>query len=164
MKRKKKKPVGYIKLWRKMLLNDNWYNGEPFDERSAWIDLLLDANYTDGVITNNGKEIVIHRAEVATSERELARRWGWDKKRVRKFLAKLRDENQISANFRTGNFTHFRLINYDNYQCRSTKTEPKFEPKNGKQIKEEKEGALLTDASALLGEPINLWDDGEEDE
>lgn len=159
MKPKKKKPGGYIKLWRKMLDSDFWYNGEPFDERSAWIDLLLDANYSDGTVQNNGKDILIKRSEIATSERQLAERWGWDRSRVRKFLAKLREENQISPNLGPEHFTHFSLINYEHYQGSAEQNKPKLNPKNAKQIEEDKEEARATRAASLLGPQINLWDE-----
>jgi len=39
--------VGYIKLYRKIQSNDLWRK-ETFNYASAWIDLLLSANWQDG--------------------------------------------------------------------------------------------------------------------
>ncbi len=38
---------GYISIHRKIWNSDIWNSNEPFDVRSAWLDLVLMANHKD---------------------------------------------------------------------------------------------------------------------
>lgn len=84
----KKKDRGWIKLHRKIQDNPVWLSPEPFDRRSAWIDLLLMANHEERVIIlHNGKEQIVKAGQMFTSLDHLASRWHWSRNRVRRYLA-----------------------------------------------------------------------------
>ena len=102
---------GWIKTYRKIQDCWIWQIDKPFDERSAWIDLLLSANHKDVKIPFNGELILVERGQFITSVRKLSEKWKWNKDRVLKFLRLLEKDGMISKNsdrYRT-------LITIDNY-------------------------------------------------
>ena len=94
---------GWIKLSRRLLDSPIWDSGKSFDERSAWIDLLLMAAHKDTKWCKRG--------EIVTSIGELERRWKWGRHRVYRFLR----NNQITING-TPNGTTLTIENYGKYQ------------------------------------------------
>lgn len=106
------KSDGWIKLSRSMLDNEIWTDSEPFDKRSAWIDLLLRTNYTEG----HGKYVAnIERGQVLVSIRSLARRWHWTEKEVRCFLGTLKGTDMVTLKG-TPRGTLLTIVNYGKYQ------------------------------------------------
>ena len=67
---------GYIKLWRCIRENHFWHD-RPFDRCRAWIDLLMLANHSEGVLRSRGISTTILRGQVGWSEVALAEKWGW---------------------------------------------------------------------------------------
>jgi len=137
---------GYIILWRCIRDNHFWQD-KPFDRCRAWIDLLMMANHTDGVIRSRGISIPVLRGQVGTSEMVMADKWGWSRGKVRRLLKELREKGQIVQ--QNNNVSSLITItNYDLYQFDSTadstanghqtvqqtdtKQYPKKELKNGK--------------------------------
>ena len=86
---------GWIKLYRKIEDCWIWSDKEPFDKRSAWIDLLLSANHSDQKSLFNGELIAIKRGQILTSIRMLSDKWRWSINRVYRFL-KLLENGRIS--------------------------------------------------------------------
>lgn len=82
-----RKPTGWVALHRKLWESDIWKSHKPFDERSAWIDLLLMAEFEDRAKAKRG--------QILTSYGELANRWHWGKSKVYRFLHYLETENCI---------------------------------------------------------------------
>ena len=103
---------GYIFLYRCLLDCSIWEDQDPFDRRSAWIDLLLLCNHRDKQIVFNGEPITIGRGQYLTSVRKLAERWHWSVNRTARYL-KLLEELQMvkkdSDNYRT-------LLTIENYE------------------------------------------------
>ena len=102
---------GWIKLHRSIQDCSIWLDNQPFDRRSAWIDLLLSSNHSDKEILFNGSPMTINRGQYLTSVRQLSAKWQWSKDRVLKFLKTLEKLGMIhkdSDNFRT-------LITIENY-------------------------------------------------
>ena len=102
---------GWIKLHRKIQECWIWNIDKPFDERSAWIDLILSANHKDVKIQFNGELIIVKRGQFLTSVRKLSDRWKWNKDKVLRFLKLLESDKMIVRNsdrFRT-------LITIENY-------------------------------------------------
>lgn len=86
---------GWICIHRKIQDCILWIDDEPFDRRSAWIDLLLLANHKDVDILFNGQKITIKRGQYLTSVRKLANKWHWGKDRVLRFLRLLEELEMI---------------------------------------------------------------------
>ena len=103
--------TGWISIHRKIQDCWIWNVDKPFDERSAWIDLLLTANHKDVKIPFNGELTLVKRSQLITSVRKLSERWKWNKDKVLKFLRLLESDGMIkkeSDKYRT-------LITIENY-------------------------------------------------
>lgn len=106
---------GWILLHRKLQENPIWANDQPFDMRSAWVDLLLMVNHADVETVFDYKPFVVKRGQHLTSVRKLSVRWSWSKDRTLKFLKLLESLGMIrkeSNNQRT----LITIENYDFYQ------------------------------------------------
>lgn len=91
---------GWISIYRQIIDNWLWKSNEPFDKRSAWIDLLLMVNHKTENIEFNGKIIAIERGQRITSIEKLADRWKWSRHKVSNFLIKLEKERNDCTNTR----------------------------------------------------------------
>ena len=103
---------GWIKTYRKIQDCWIWLEKEPFDKRSAWIDLLLTANHSDVRIRFNGEFITVEKGQILTSIRKLSDKWHWSYDKVLRFLKLIELDGMIkrdSDNFRT-------LITIENYE------------------------------------------------
>ena len=103
---------GWIKTYRKIQDCWIWLEKEPFDKRSAWIDLLLTANHEEVKIRFNGDFITVEKGQILTSIRKLADKWHWSVDKVLRFLRLIESDGMIkkdSDNFRT-------LITIENYE------------------------------------------------
>lgn len=108
--------IGWIKLYRQIQESDLWDSEEePFDRRSAWIDLLMLVNHEDKKTLFNGKMITVKMGQRITSIRKLAERWHWGKDRVRRFLDLLEAEEMLIRDS-DNNRTLLTLVNYSKYQ------------------------------------------------
>lgn len=82
-----KKDRGWIKLHRQITDSYIWSSPDPFDRRSAWVDLLLMTNHeTRSFMLKNGHEQVVEAGQMFTSLDNLASRWHWSRNRVRRYL------------------------------------------------------------------------------
>lgn len=109
--------TGWIRLYRQIQECDLLWDSkdEPFDRRSAWIDLLLMANHKDKKIIFRGKTITVRCGQRLTSIKQLSTRWHWGINRTRNFLNLLQSENMLireSDNTRT----LITIVNYQKYQ------------------------------------------------
>lgn len=106
---------GWICLHRKIQDCDIWQDPEPYDRRSAWIDLLLSANHNDNSMLFDGHRIVVERGQFLTSVRKLSERWQWSKDRTLRYLRLLEELDMIhrESNARR---TLITIVNYSNYQ------------------------------------------------
>ena len=108
--------TGYIKLYRDIMDSDIWKLKEPFDYRSAWIDLLLLASHKDHDIFSKGKLIKSERGQVNRSLQQLADRWNWKSRgRVKRFLAELEAAQMVNTKC-TSNGTVITIENYSKWQ------------------------------------------------
>ena len=107
--------IGWIKVDRGIMDNTLWKSTSPFDVRSAWIDLLLMANFTDGEMHSRGRVQKIKRGQLHTSVIELANRWRWSPNKVRRYLSLLEAEGMITQNG-APNGTTLTLVKYEVYQ------------------------------------------------
>lgn len=102
---------GWIKLYRKIQVSDIWENGEAFDRRSAWIDLLLMAAYCDKETMDGA----LKRGQIMTSMRRLGERWKWSRSKTMNFLNRLELLHMISLE--TDNKkTVITIVKYDDFQ------------------------------------------------
>lgn len=114
---------GYIKLHRQIQDSWLWVDDEPFDRRSAWIDILMSANHAENKLLFDGSLILIERGSFITSIRKLSARWKWSTTKVCHFLDTLEGDNMI-ARKSDSKKTLISVINYGFYQdeCSEKKT------------------------------------------
>lgn len=92
------------------------FKPEPYCERAAWCWLLSNAAWKETRrIGGKGDEVMISEGQLHVSDRSLASVWGWEKKRVRRFLKKLETSKSATIN-RTINGTVLTLENWGLYQ------------------------------------------------
>lgn len=112
---------GWIKLHRSLLDSDIWQlDNQPFDMRSAWIDLLMLANHEDKDLIFDYKPVTVKRGQFITSVRKLGTRWSWSKNRTLKYLRMLESLNMITRES-DNQRTLVTIVKYEVYQdCRDT--------------------------------------------
>ena len=106
---------GWIRLYRKLQECWVWEDKEPFDKRSAWIDLLLTANHADAKLLFNGELITVQRGQILTSVRKLSAKWKWSVNKVYRFL-KLLENDKMLQKESDKDRTLLTLVNYSVYQ------------------------------------------------
>lgn len=106
---------GWISLHRKLQEHWLWKSNEPFDKRSAWIDLLLLVNHQNQKREINKKIIEIERGQVITSLQQLSLRWKWSRHKVSDFLNRLEKDNML-VQIRDKEKTLISIDNYNKYQ------------------------------------------------
>lgn len=107
--------MSWIKLHKELLDSDIWNIEEPFTYRSAFIHVLLSANWKDGVFSHQGHIIKVKRGQWLTSIYKLASTFKWDRKKVYKWLKYVEAAGMITTE--SYNFgTTLTVVNYDKYQ------------------------------------------------
>ena len=106
---------GWIKLHREIQDCWIWEDKEPFDKRSAWIDLLITANHSDKKILFNGELITIKRGQILTSVRRLSEKWKWSANKVYRFI-KLLESDEMLQKESNKDRTLLTIVNYGFYQ------------------------------------------------
>lgn len=112
----------FLPLDRKIL--DHWlWEDKPFSKGQAWVDLLLLANYKDKKRPVKDTVITYKRGNVNLSMVQLADRWGWDRRKVKRFLDVLSDDGMASVNSTTYGTT-ITIVNYEffNNSCTTNST------------------------------------------
>lgn len=117
------KKIGWIPLHRSIQECTLWELEEPFDVRSAWIDLLLLANHEDKRVIFDRKAITVKAGQRVTSLRNLATRWHWSRDRVRRYLALLENEGMITRES-DNRKTTITIVNYRVYNDMRNSDEP----------------------------------------
>lgn len=110
---------GHIRISRRMFDGQDaiWDAPEPFDRRSAWVDLIQYAEWRPRQRLVSGRPVELSRGEFLASIRFLAARWRWGTKRVRLFLSMLSDTGRIRAQRETQGGTVYLVAKYAQYQA-----------------------------------------------
>lgn len=111
------KKLGYIPVYRSVQEHWIWNSEEPFDCRSAWIDLLLSVNHEERKIQVGRSVIVIHRGQMWTSYVKLAKRWKWSRNRVYRYIEMLKSDKMVMLDA-TPNGTLLTIVNYGFFALR----------------------------------------------
>lgn len=108
----------WVKIYRQIRDSAIWLSDTPFDYRSAWIDLIMEANVKGREIVYKGQIIKIKRGDVYTSIRKLAERWHWSKDKVTRYLKLLSDLGMIKRNSSVKCATLLTIVKYEDFQNR----------------------------------------------
>ena len=107
---------GWIKLHRSIQNHWLWdLEDEPFDRRSAFIDLILLANHARRKVFFKNEIINVERGQTITSIRKLCEKWQWSNSKVDNFLILLEKDGIIVMEKDTKK-TAITICNYDKYQ------------------------------------------------
>lgn len=117
---------GYIKLHRDIEDDPLWVSDEPFDKRSAWVDLILMMNHADKDIVVGNQPLTVKRGQKFTSVRKLSKRWHWSINKTLAYLKLLESTGRIYKT-RTLNGTLLTLIEYDKTQGQQNTVEDTIE-------------------------------------
>lgn len=109
----------WIKVYRKIRESAIWNNNEPFDYRSAWIDLIMEANVKPNTFIYKGQTITVERGEYYTSVRKLSNRWHWSKDKVNRFLKILIKLDMVRKHNKVKCATLLTIVKYDDFQSRT---------------------------------------------
>ena len=122
---------GWVKIFRSILEHRHYRKKRVFSEYEAWIDMLLLANYTDKTIDVEGQQVEVKRGSFVTSQKKLADRWDWDKRKVVSFLKESESNREITV-LTEKRWTIITVLNYEKYQGKSVEIEftnvPTFAP------------------------------------
>ena len=105
---------GYIKLHRSLMDNPFWKK-KPFSDGQAWVELLMMASWKADKRLVGGNVITVNKGEVSISQKWLSDRWGWDRRKVSRFLRALERAEMVSVDGTT-NGTTITIENYSRYQ------------------------------------------------
>lgn len=109
-----KKNKGYIPLWRDIQEHWLWKRSDPFDIRSAWIDILLSVNHEEKKIFIDGRVQVIKPGQMWTSVKKLADKWHWSRPKVYRYIKLLKSDGMLYTDG-TPSGTLLTVINYSNF-------------------------------------------------
>lgn len=101
-----------------------WNYKEPYDHRSAWIDLLLSSYHNPEQKAINGKIVLIKNGDIYTSVLKLSERWSWSRAKVARFLECLQNARLVNIE-RTSNGT---LINVIKCNVQQVEEQPMLQP------------------------------------
>ena len=106
---------GWVKVHRSILNHWLYTEDRVFSRFEAWNDILLTVNYVDKQAMIKGKLYTIKRGESILSFESWAKRWNWDKTKVRRFL-KLLESDAMVVIKSDNKTTHLTVCNYELYQ------------------------------------------------
>ena len=113
------KKKGYVPVWRSIQDHWIWKYKEPFDHRSAWIDLLLMVNHKEEKIPIGSRVQTIRPGQRWLSYKGLAHRWGWSYRKVLRFVTQLVSDGMAQVDG-TPNGTLLTIVNWGNFNGRGT--------------------------------------------
>lgn len=133
----------FIKLNRGIMENPLWQE-KPFTKAQAWISILLHTCSFD-IETEGGKKL--ERGKCYVSQLEFSKEWGWNRKKVAKFLKELEEMEMVTvltgAKNGTTNGTKkgtiLTVVKWDFFQYSGTINGTKKGTKNGAYKKNNKE-------------------------
>lgn len=105
---------GYVKIYRKVMENEVFLE-LPYDRWHAFEFLLLKARRFPTITILKGKPIKLEVGQLIYGEDTLARKWGWSRGKVKRFLDMLENLGMIKKNG-TPYGTVITIENYTKYQ------------------------------------------------
>lgn len=105
---------GFTLIYRS-LRDDPFWKMKPFGKGQAWVDLILLANFKDVKEVEGDHIVVYERGKVYRSMQWLAEEWGWDRRKVKRFLMALESDGKVSVEVSRGGTSSGCVITVENY-------------------------------------------------
>lgn len=121
---------------------------EPFSEREAWIWLVGEAAWRPTRARVGRAIVTLNRGQLAHSTRFMAAKWKWSEARVRRFLARLKEDAMIGVKT-DALATQITICNYDAYQKVGMPTDAEATQNRRSSDAEKKQGNIEEDTSSL---------------
>lgn len=121
---------------------------EPFSEREAWIWLVGEAAWRPTRARVGRAIVTLARGQLAHSTRFMAAKWKWSEARVRRFLARLKEDAMIDVKT-DALATQITICNYDAYQKVGMPTDAEATQRRRSSDAEKKQGNKEEDTSSL---------------
>ena len=107
---------GWIRLYRQILESNFWLEDEPYDIRSAFIYVLVSANWKPKTFhARNGQVVNVERGQLFTSTRILMNKFHRSSEWVRGWYQKMIDHGMLTVQAYTMG-TLLTVVNYGKYQ------------------------------------------------
>lgn len=106
---------GWISINRKIQSHWLWEEKREFSKLEAWIDILLTVNHSEQKVMIKNTLFVVKRGESIKSLDTWAKRWNWNKSKVRRFLKVLQSDSMIVTKSESKT-TLLTVCKYDSYQ------------------------------------------------
>ena len=119
---------GWISLHRQF--NDHWLWEEErvFSKAEAWLDILMAVNHSEQKVVIKNVVYTVKRGDSIMSLDSWAKRWNWNKSKVRRFLLVLQGDSMIVTKNETQT-TRLTVCNYDSYQSNGNADETQVKRK-----------------------------------
>lgn len=105
-------------MHRKLKENSIWKD-KPYARGQAWLDMLLLASHSRREIVYRNATYDLGPGEVITSVSSLAQRWGWERRKAKRFLSELEKNNMITAEM-DNRKTRITIANWSSYQTQES--------------------------------------------
>lgn len=119
---------GWIKLHRSIKKHWLYSSSEPFTKLEAWIDILLEVNHSPQKVCIDNVIINCKCGDSLNSLDTWAKRWNWNKSKVRRFI-KLLESDSMCVTKSTRKTTHLTVCNYEKYQVERNTDETQMKHK-----------------------------------
>lgn len=114
MNGKQGKASNFLQLSRD-IQNTPYYRDKPFNRLAAWLDLMMLTQHTDFQEYRRGELVTYKRGHCYHPIEEFATRWGWDRRKVRRFLKQMERNGEITV-YTSKRGTHIVMHKYDEWQ------------------------------------------------
>lgn len=121
--------TGFVYLHRRIL--DHWIFDQKhaYSKFEAWVDILLNVNQKEAYTMIGGERFLVGRGQSLYSLETWAKRWNWDKSKVRRFFDKLVSDEMVVIN-NEKKTTRLTVCKYDTYQAKRHSSDTVATPNN----------------------------------
>ena len=119
---------GWISIHRKMQEHWLWSEKRTFSNLEAWLDILITVNHTEKKVLLGSLLLTVKRGESVMSLDSWAKRWKWNKSKVRRFFTLLEKDKMIVTK-NEKKTTRLTVCKYDSYQGNGNASETQVKRK-----------------------------------